>query len=48
MLNPRSLAYHYLHLARRRVAAKLTRDQIALKRCFYALRPALALRFLRL
>ena len=48
MLNPRALAYHYLHLARQQVAAKLTRDRIALKRYFYALRPALALRFLRL
>jgi uncharacterized protein len=48
MLNPRALAYHYLHLARRQVAAKLTRDRIALKRYFYALRPALTLRFLRL
>lgn len=48
MLNPRALAYHYLHLARRQVAAKLSRDRIALKRYFYALRPALALRFLRL
>jgi len=48
MLNPRALAYHYLHLARRQVAAKLTRDRVALKRYFYALRPALALRFLRL
>jgi predicted nucleotidyltransferase len=48
MLNPRALAYHYLHLARRQVATKLSRDQIALKRYFYALRPALALRFLRL
>jgi len=44
----RALAYHYLHLARRQVAAKLTRDRVALKRYFYALRPALALRFLRL
>jgi predicted nucleotidyltransferase len=48
MLNPRALAYHYLHLARQQVAAKLARDRIALKRYFYALRPALALRFLRL
>ena len=48
MLNPRALAYHYLHLARRQVAAKLSRERIALKRYFYALRPALALRFLRL
>ncbi len=48
MLNSRALAYHYLHLARRQVAAKLTRDRVALKRYFYALRPALALRFLRL
>ncbi|HEV8391510.1 MAG TPA: nucleotidyltransferase domain-containing protein [Dongiaceae bacterium] len=48
MLNPRALAYHYLHLARTQVAAKLPRDWIALKRYFYALRPALALRFLRL
>ncbi|HEX6120774.1 MAG TPA: nucleotidyltransferase domain-containing protein [Dongiaceae bacterium] len=48
MLNPRALAYHYLHLAQRQVAAKLSRDRIALKRYFYALRPALALRFLRL
>jgi predicted nucleotidyltransferase len=48
MLNPRALAYHYLHLARRQVAAKLSRDRIALKRYFYALRPALALRFLRM
>lgn len=48
MLNPRALAYHYLHLARRQVAAKLSRDRIALKRYFYALWPALALRFLRL
>lgn len=48
MLNPRALTYHYLHLARRQVAAKLSRDRIALKRYFYALRPALALRFLRL
>ena len=48
MLNPRALAYHYLHLARRQVAAKLSRDRIALKRYFYALRPALTLRFLRL
>ncbi|WP_119301255.1 nucleotidyltransferase domain-containing protein [Dongia deserti] len=48
MLNPRALTYHYLHLARRQAAAKLARDRIALKRYFYALRPALALRFLRL
>lgn len=48
MLNPRALAYHYLHLARRQVVAKLSRDRIALKRYFYALRPALALRFLRM
>ncbi|HKP25170.1 MAG TPA: nucleotidyltransferase domain-containing protein [Dongiaceae bacterium] len=48
MLNPRALAYHYLHLARRQVAAKLSRDRIALKRYFYAQRPALTLRFLRL
>ena len=48
MLNPRALAYHYLHLARRQVAAKLSRDRIALKRYFYALRPSLALRYLRL
>jgi predicted nucleotidyltransferase len=48
MLNPRALAYHYLHLARRQVAVKLSRERIALKRYFYALRPALALRFLRL
>jgi uncharacterized protein len=48
MLNPHALAYHYLHLARQQVAAKLTRKQVALKRYFYALRPALALRFLRL
>ena len=48
MLNRRALAYHYLHLARQQVAAKLARDRIALKRYFYALRPALALRFLRL
>lgn len=48
MLNPRALAYHYLHLARRQVAAKLTRDRIVLNRYFYALRPALTLRFLRL
>jgi predicted nucleotidyltransferase len=47
-LNPHSLTYHYLHLARRQVAAKLARNEIALKRYFYALRPALALRFLRL
>ena len=47
-LHSRALAYHYLHLARRQVATKLTRNQIALKRYFYALRPALALRFLRL
>ena len=47
MLHPRALTYHYLHLARRQVAAKLTRDRIVLKRYFYALRPALALRFLR-
>jgi uncharacterized protein len=48
MLNPRALTYHYLHLARRQVSAKLTRDRIALKRYFYAIRPALTLRFLRL
>ena len=48
MLNPQALTYHYLHLARRQVAAKLLREHIALKRYFYALRPALALRFLRL
>jgi uncharacterized protein len=48
MLNPRALTYHYLHLARRQVAAKLSRERMALKRYFYALRPALALRFLRL
>ena len=30
------------------MAAKLSRDRIALKRYFYALRPALTLRFLRL
>jgi uncharacterized protein len=48
MLNPRALTYHYLHLARRQVAAKLSRERIAFKRYFYALRPALALRFLRL
>lgn len=46
-LHPRALAYHYLHLARQQVAAKLARDQVALKRYFYALRPALTLRFLR-
>jgi predicted nucleotidyltransferase/aspartyl/asparaginyl beta-hydroxylase (cupin superfamily) len=48
VLNPRALTYHYVHLAQRQVATKLARDQIALKRYFYALRPALALRFLRL
>jgi uncharacterized protein len=48
MLSPRALTYHYLHLARRQVAAKLSRERIALKRYFYALRPALTLRFLRL
>jgi predicted nucleotidyltransferase len=48
MLNPRALTYHYLHLAQRQVAAKLSRERIALKRYFYALRPALTLRFLRL
>lgn len=48
MLHPRALTYHYLHLARRQVAAKLGRDRIVLKRYFYVLRPALALRFLRL
>jgi predicted nucleotidyltransferase len=48
MLNPRALTYHYLHLARRQVAAKLSRERIAFKRYFYALRPALTLRFLRL
>lgn len=48
MLNPRALAYHYVHLARRQVAAKLSRDRVALKRYFYDLRPALTLRFLRL
>lgn len=47
-LHPRALAYHYLHLARRQVAAKLERDRVVLKRYFYALRPALALRFLHL
>ncbi len=47
-LNPRALTYHYLHLAQRQVAVKPARDQVALKRYFYALRPALALRFLRL
>jgi predicted nucleotidyltransferase len=47
-LNPRALTHHYLHLARRQVAAKLARGQVVLKRYFYALRPALALRFLRL
>jgi len=47
-LHPRALAYHYLHLARRQVAAKLARDRVPLKHYFYALRPALALRFLRL
>lgn len=47
-LHPRALAYHYLHLARRQTAAKLTREEVALKRYFYALRPALALRFLRM
>lgn len=46
-LHPRALTYHYLHLARRQVAAKLSADRIALKRYFYALRPALALRHLR-
>lgn len=46
-LHPRALTYHYLHLARQQVAAKLSKDRIALKRYFYALRPALALRFLR-
>lgn len=46
-LHPRALAYHYLHLARQQEAARLSRDQIALKRYFYALRPALTLRFLR-
>jgi predicted nucleotidyltransferase len=48
MLNSRALTYHYLHLARRQVGAKLSRDRIAFKRYFYALRPVLALRFLRL
>jgi len=48
MLHPRALTYHYLHLARRQAAAKLARERIVLKRYFYALRPALALRFLRL
>ncbi len=47
-LHPRAMTYHYLHLARRQVTAKLEREQVALKRYFYALRPALALRFLRL
>ncbi len=46
-LHPRALTYHYSHLARQQVAAKLSKDRIALKRYFYALRPALALRFLR-
>lgn len=48
MLHPRALTYHYLHLARREAAARLARDRVVLKRYFYALRPALALRFLRL
>jgi predicted nucleotidyltransferase len=48
MLHPRALTYHYLHLARRQAAAKLARERIVLKRYFYALRPALGLRFLRL
>jgi len=47
MPHPRALTYHYLHLARRQAAAKLARERIALKRYFYALRPALALRLLR-
>ena len=47
-LHPRAMTYHYLHLARRQVTAKLSREEVALKRYFYALRPALALRFLRL
>lgn len=47
-LHPRAMTYHYLHLARRQVTAKPSREEIALKRYFYALRPALALRFLRL
>jgi predicted nucleotidyltransferase len=47
-LHPRALAYHYLNLAKRQVAGKLSRDEVVLKRYFYALRPALTLRFLRL
>lgn len=48
MLNPRALAHHYLHLVRRHVATKLSRDKTTLKHYFYALRPALVLRFLRM
>ncbi|MBW8860581.1 MAG: nucleotidyltransferase domain-containing protein [Caulobacter sp.] len=43
------LASHYLHLARRQVARHLVEPQnVALKKIFYALRPAAALRWLRL
>ena len=48
-LRPKSLAYHYLHLGSGQHGKLHTPDgTIKLKRYFYALRPALALRWLRL
>ena len=45
--NPRAGLHHYLGLVRRGVEDDLTGEQVRLKRLFYALRSALALRWIR-
>jgi predicted nucleotidyltransferase len=45
IVSPRSLGFHYLQMARGTVR-ELAEPEVRLKRCFYALRPTLAARWL--
>ncbi len=47
LVSPRSLGFHYFRMARSAVA-DLSGQQASLKRCFYALRPLLAARWLEM
>lgn len=47
LVSPRALGFHYFRMARSAVA-DLADQQASLKRCFYALRPLLAARWLEL
>ncbi len=47
LVSPRALGFHYFRMARSAVA-DLAEQQASLRRCFYALRPLLAARWLEL